>query len=43
MRRTGRRQDAVEHYKLFLQLSSSNNPDRKDALRYVKELGGGGE
>jgi len=41
MRRTGRRQDALEHYKLFLQLSSSNDPDRKDAQRFIKELGGG--
>jgi predicted Zn finger-like uncharacterized protein len=38
--RTGKKAEAIENYRLFLQTSPSSSPDREDALNALKKLGG---
>jgi tetratricopeptide (TPR) repeat protein len=38
-RKTGKRSEAVEAYQHFLETASSNNPDRRDAIEYLRGLG----
>jgi predicted Zn finger-like uncharacterized protein len=38
-RKTGHKPEAIESYNLFLELSSSNDPNRREGLRALKELG----
>lgn len=38
-RKTGRKAEAIEHYKFYMQLTGPQDPDRKDAIRALKELG----
>jgi Tfp pilus assembly protein PilF len=38
-RKTGAKAAAIESYNLFIELSSTNDPDRRDALRALKDLG----
>jgi len=40
LRQSGRRADALEHYRRFLELAPVNSPDRLDAQRYVAQLSG---
>ena len=39
LRKTGQKKEACEHYHLFMELSSSSSPDRRDALKAQTELG----
>ncbi len=39
LRKTGQKQQAVEAYNLYLEISSPTDPDRRDALKGLKELG----
>jgi hypothetical protein len=41
LRQSGRRSDAVEHYRRFLELAPVSSPDRLDAQHYVAKLSGG--
>jgi tetratricopeptide (TPR) repeat protein len=41
LRKSGRRADAVEHYKRFLEIAQVNSPDRADAQHYIQQLGPG--
>jgi tetratricopeptide (TPR) repeat protein len=41
LRQSGRRSDAVEHYKRFLELAPVSSPDRLDAQHYIARLSGG--
>ena len=38
-RKTGRKAEAIEHYKFYMQLTGPQDPDRKDAIKALKELG----
>ena len=38
-RKTGHKPEAIESYNLFLELASSNDPNRRDAIRSLKDLG----
>jgi predicted Zn finger-like uncharacterized protein len=38
--KTGKKAEAIENYRLFLQTSPSSSPDRDDALNALKKLGG---
>jgi tetratricopeptide (TPR) repeat protein len=38
-KKTGRKAEAIEHYKFFLQLAPPTDPDRRDAIKALKELG----
>jgi cellulose synthase operon protein C len=38
-RKTGQKAAAIESYKLFVELSSTNDPNRRDALRALNDLG----
>jgi tetratricopeptide (TPR) repeat protein len=40
MKKTGRKQEAIEHYKTFADMAPPSNPDRADAIRAIKALGG---
>ncbi len=39
-RKTGKKAEAIESYKLFLQNAPSSSPDRADAIAALKQLGG---
>jgi predicted Zn finger-like uncharacterized protein len=39
-RKTGKKTEAIESYKRFLELAPSSSPDRADAIRALKQLGG---
>lgn len=39
LRKTGDRDEAVGHYRTYLQLSPANAPDRRDVLKFMKEMG----
>jgi type IV pilus assembly protein PilF len=39
LRKTGQKQQAIEAYNLYMELSTPSDPDRRDALRALKELG----
>ncbi|HEV3192103.1 MAG TPA: tetratricopeptide repeat protein, partial [Polyangiaceae bacterium] len=41
LRSTGRKADAVEHYKRFLEIAPISSPDRLDAQRMLQQLTGG--
>jgi hypothetical protein len=41
LRKSGRRADAVEHYKRFLEIAQVNSPDRADAQHYLQQLSPG--
>jgi tetratricopeptide (TPR) repeat protein len=41
LRSTGRKADAVEHYKRFLEIAPTSSPDRLDAQRMLQQLTGG--
>jgi predicted Zn finger-like uncharacterized protein len=38
-RKTGHKPEAIESYNLFLELSSSNDPNRREGIRALKDLG----
>ena len=38
LRKSGRKADAVEHYRRFLEIAPVNSPDRADAQRALKQL-----
>lgn len=38
-RKTGHKPEAIESYNLFLELSSTTDPNRRDALKALKDLG----
>ena len=38
-RKTGHKAEAIESYNLFLELSSSNDPNRREGIQHLKELG----
>ena len=38
LRKSGRRADALEHYRRFLEIAPVNSPDRADAQHFVAEL-----
>jgi Tfp pilus assembly protein PilF len=40
LRKSGRKADALEHYRRFLETAPVNSPDRADALAAVAQLGG---
>jgi predicted Zn finger-like uncharacterized protein len=37
--KTGHKQEAIDSYNLFLELASTNDPNRRDALKALKDLG----
>ena len=39
-RKIGKKAEAIETYKLFLQMAPASSPDRADAIRALKQLGG---
>jgi tetratricopeptide (TPR) repeat protein len=39
LRRTGKRADAIERYKRFVEYAPTTSPDRKDAFAALRELG----
>jgi tetratricopeptide (TPR) repeat protein len=39
LRRTGKKTDAIEKYRRFLELAPTNSPDRRDAINALAELG----
>ncbi len=39
LRRTGKRQEAVEHYRRFLDIAPTSSPDRRDAMNALSALG----
>jgi tetratricopeptide (TPR) repeat protein len=39
LRRTGKKADAIEKYRRFLELAPTNSPDRRDAINALNELG----
>jgi tetratricopeptide (TPR) repeat protein len=39
LRKTGKRSDAIERYRRFLELAPSNAPDRRDAISALAQLG----
>jgi hypothetical protein len=41
LRKSGRRADALEHYRRFLEIAPVNSPDRADAQHYVAQLSPG--
>lgn len=41
LRKSGKKNEAVEHYKRFLEVAPVNSPDRADALAAVNQLTGG--
>jgi tetratricopeptide (TPR) repeat protein len=40
LRKAGRKNDAIEHYKRFLEIAPVNSPDRVDAQKALAQLGG---
>lgn len=41
LKKSGKKAEAIEHYRRFLELAPSNSPDRKDANAALAELGSG--
>ncbi|MDB4997119.1 MAG: hypothetical protein JWM74_4551, partial [Myxococcaceae bacterium] len=39
LRRTGKKADAIEKYRRFLELAPTNSPDRRDAINALSDLG----
>jgi predicted Zn finger-like uncharacterized protein len=39
LRQTGAKQEAIEHYTVFLNISPPSNPDRADAMRWLAKMG----
>ena len=41
LKKSGKKPEAIEHYRRFLELAPANSPDRKDANAALAELGSG--
>jgi hypothetical protein len=40
MRKAGKKADAVEHYRRFIDIAPNSSPDRADAQKALEALGG---